>query len=613
LVDPGSVDNTGVTLQGKTTSAALRDLCDKAAQQYRDTGTIHTRPCVLTSAQAYLIATAPTKQGGNRHEVVLLNAGLMLYNPEKKENSFQLGHAYIRFYPSVDLLPVAPKAVLAQQLVYTYRERKPVPPIVAQAELSSGVHRLRAADFQSSGPFPVPTSPMPKISKISQAAPSASPDEDMPELVDADDSDMEVDGPKIYLSNPAPSPANSTVSNYGSETTGTIDPSLLSLPTHQLSNHSESLPSTSPASTGLRVPFFASKVTPNTKLLPSAFITIKELDRLIGRPPMGEPVFDTTEPASSVDPGELTSIFQIVNGAILHEHPRENQERLEHAWRALFDELQYQVVEEKSESFYDIGEVPNMVNRRAIAHHFENPEVCRQLTNRLRFRLFMSHILPTQPLIEQEGFNRNDWAMENEFRTVPVSIAGRWKYRRLVVIAVTRQLYRVMVFTSEYLLLRKVDHLFRARYAAYLAQPNALDRYSILHANRFFSEQQRRWLITAWEIFVFLQEAELSALVQFTLRIRYKESGGLDSLHHLDAMPRLPVILPGVAPMPWSDVLARQEDVATFQSHVVSPLNSPASNHSSIDSSPASISSILNPTNDTSPTSPSSSPNSVAL
>ncbi|KAG7085712.1 hypothetical protein E1B28_003256 [Marasmius oreades] len=632
LVDPGPIDPVGASPHSKTTGMLIRDLCDQAANQYRNTGRIHTRPSVLSTAQAYLVAAEPTENGGIRQELLVLNAGLMLHNPTEKKNSFQLGHAYIRFYPLSNPLPIAPKAVLAQHLVYTYHERKPVTLKVAQAELASGVHSLRPADFHTTGPFPISSSPAIQRSQgeLDLVYPSGerySPqtfsavqtlnpavcsdeDEDMPDLVECG-SDMDVDQPGSAATSPSsylPSPASSTGATCGSDRstesqTQNPKPSATISP-HDLAPFQYSVP-TMPND---RVPFFDSKLTPNTRLLPSIFMTIGQLDRTIKRPPAGQPVFDLTKSAREVEPGELTSIYQIDDGAILHEHPKESLNRLVHAWKGLFDELHFQVIEERSEEYYR-EDVPNMDNRKEVARHFEDPKVCRQLTNRLRYRMFLSHTLLTQPLMEQDGFDREEWTNENEFRGVRVALIGRWKYRRIVALAIIRRLYRVMVFTVEFFLLRKVEHLFRARYAAYIAQGNGLERYPPLLDNRFFREDQRRWLIVAWEIFVYLQEIELSALAQAILRLQFKDSEALENLHLFNVLPRLPTNLPGVDPVYWTDILARKEDIETFISHVTLPSHPASFSHSSPPAStvnPASLSSLLNPTKDSKPASTSS-------
>jgi hypothetical protein len=533
----------------------------------------------------------------------------MIYNSEKKENSFQLGHAYVRFYPLNELLPIAPKAVLAQHLAYTYNERKPVTPIVAQAEMASGMHRLRTADFRTAGPFPVTSSSVAGVNKVLRATATeeSTTDDEMPNLVDDRGSDMEVDeaeNPFSALRHPTPpSPTTSTASNCGtdeevsSQTTSSSSPSAKHIPASAI--------------TSVHVPYFPSKTTPGVRMLPGAFISIAELDRLIGRPAMGQPIFNQTKPLQEIEVGNFTTIFQIEEGEILHEHPNESLGRLQHAWRNLLDEFRYQVLEEISEGVHSEGKAPNAETRKVVARRFENPEACRNLTNRFRFRMMMSHILPSQQFLDQETFDHAEWLGENVFGRVPVTIAGRWRYRRVITIAIFRQLYRAMVFTTEYFLLRKVDHLFRARYAAYVHHPTALNRYLFSHSNRFLSDDQRRWLIVAWELLVYLEDVELSALVQYTLRIQFVDSKALNSLHQLSAMPRLPASLPGVVPMTWYDVLTRREDLATFYSHVTPSPNTPAIECSSINShpghtvSPPTLSTLLNPSSDTSTVSPS--------
>ncbi|KAG7089360.1 hypothetical protein E1B28_011050 [Marasmius oreades] len=648
LVDPGPIDKTVAALREVTTSAAIRDICEDAARRYRQTGLIHTRPFVLSTAQAYLIAAEPTANGGFRQEMVLLNTGAMLYNPEKKDNSFQLGHAYVRFYPNVAPLPIAPKAVLAQHLVYTYKERQPTDPAVARVELASGTHSLKASDFKTAGPFQVDPSSLEKEcngkSRLSSEGHSrhlksvyvaivaeATDSDEPPELIDVDEVKSDVDEVKMDVDDAEldnskanmdiavpdtssklpirsrtirpPSPTSSTVSNCGSDTT--MELQYPSAPTPP------ALPAADPSSlrvkpantTGIPTPFFDSRLTPRTRILPSALLSVGELERLIERPAVGCPIFIELDPIPEVDFGKLTSIFQVQNHAIVCEHPRESHGRLQQAYRALFDEFQYQMIEEKAEHFYDAGETPSEANRQAVAKHFEHSEVCRQLTNRFRFRQFMSHTIPSQPLMEQEEFSQENWLEENEFGGISVGEAGRWKYRKLIALSLDRQLYRAMRFTTEYFLLRKVDHLFRARYFAYVTYPNALERYQHFHDNRFLNTEQRRWLITAWEIFIHLQDVEISALVQFSLRMKYRDSEALDTLHQKGLMPKFPTILPGIVSRTWNETLSCQEDVGTFNAHVALPASTPKLDHSSPNPRipfrlPRTLAPLLNPPSD---------------
>ncbi|KAG7093359.1 hypothetical protein E1B28_007041 [Marasmius oreades] len=348
----------------------------------------------------------------------------MLYNLEKKDNSFQLGHAYVHFYPNVAPLPISPKAVLAQHLVYTYKEHQPTDPGVARVELVSGTHSLKASDFKTAGPFQVDPSSLEKECNAIVAEMTDS--DEPPELIDVDEVKMDVDDAELDTSKAnmdvaipdtssklpirsrtirPPSPTSSMVSNCSSDTTTELQyPSAPTPP---------ALPATDPSSlqvkpantTGIPTPFFDSRLTPRTQILPSALLSVGELERLIEHPAVGRPIFIELDPIPEVDFGKLMSIFQVQNHAIVCEHPRESHGRLQQAYRALFDEFQYQMIEEKAEHFYNAGKTPSEANCQAVAKHFENLEVCRQLTNRFQFRQFMSHTIPSQPLMEQEEFS----------------------------------------------------------------------------------------------------------------------------------------------------------------------------------------------------------------
>ncbi|KAL0060438.1 hypothetical protein AAF712_012807 [Marasmius tenuissimus] len=308
-----------------------------------------------------------------------------------------------------------------------------------------------------------------------------------------------------------------------------------------------------------------------------ATCTVGQLYACTTRTPVGKPVWKLGE-APKIPPFLRTSIFNMDYGhtCIIRELRVVYGRRVLKGLQSAFVEMHHHGMKERTEGMVANGRGPNLESRLRLAQKFENPLYCQEQEDHFRFRLAVDRNEPaTMPIRSIGGnFDRDRWRQDHEYLTVSVTDAGRWVFYRKELEYITVEVYRAMVFLSEYFVLLEADHVFCARYHAYMRETSALIRNPSYLVNAILTYEYRVWLIAAREILIFHRETDIAAMIDNILKIKYLDSAGLEHLHSRFYIPRLPDSLPGTCPTTWAAITNRWETMSEFKQNLTyHPLN----------------------------------------
>ncbi|KAL0565516.1 hypothetical protein V5O48_016508 [Marasmius crinis-equi] len=575
-----------------TPNALVREACLSAVDALATTGRVPTRPAIAVSPQAYYLQERNRPGVGPSQTYVALNAGLIVYNPELQRSSHQQGHLHMEFFPKSNASPLAPQAADQQHFNYLFE-----PALLPNGQRND--HKIESADVHIvSGqsprmgvPRPVTVNPSHLTSKLGEEREEGEVEGEIPVLVDVP-SDMDIDsssGTDDTDSGSGAAPQVATTEEAPPDSAGLQLPEPLHRPRLQPGRPIPTfIPDSPPPATSLAlVPTRRPAVTlvergrlmERSTQLPARAVphpdrvlagSILEITRRLPREHVGDPIFTVAEGPCQTPDWQFTSLFRLENGAIIAESKKTLVERLITAFSPVSAEIYYQLIEEGMEGCWGPTDDPDFTKRMHHNLKLQTPETRQLMVSKFRYRVGVARGQAIQPIIlSAQAFDANEFARAWVVRKIPATEAGRWKCRKLPYVYINQELFRFMVMFAEYLMLRNLDHVFRARYHAYRGAPRFIsEKHGHLLGNKLLTWDVRVWLLVAWEMLVFMREVELAALVNTALRMRFLDNESLDNLHRGHLFPELPSELPGTYVISWDEVMYPMESYTSFVANV---------------------------------------------
>ncbi|KAL0566549.1 hypothetical protein V5O48_015459 [Marasmius crinis-equi] len=588
LSDPGPVHSPPISTSIPPYNA-IQEACGSARDAFIATGNVPTRPMIACSPQAYFIQDRVLPDTGRSQIFIALNAGIIVYNPEAGRSSHQMGHLYMEFFPRQEGVPLAPRAAQRQNFNYMFE-----PTILADGHRNE--HGLNPDDVHCvpqgcpamvpRGP-PLAQVPQPVTGQEREEGEVEDEQEKVPVLVDIP-SDMEVDSGTDTDSDDAsgapPQTLTITVAAAPSRPGRVIPLKSIKKPSlpcgftlRPLAPDSPSSSQSSLALVPLRRPTFERSSEMPRGLIPLGghpdrllSAPIVELSKRLPRENVGDPVYCVDETPSDVPDWRFTSLFKIVQGTLAAESKATYLNRLTTALKAVTSEIYYQHIEERSEDIWSPTDDPDLVSRLQYHQRLQTPGACQLLVSKFRYRVGVARGQSVEPtVLSAANFDSKAFTQGWILRKALATHAGRWKYRKLPCVFIYQELFRYMVMFTEYLMLRRLDHVFRARYHAYRSSPRFVaGKYGPLLGNKLLTYDARIWLLVAWELSVHMGEVEMSSLIQTILRIRFLDASSLEYLQRGRFLPEIPTELPGTYAVQWQHIMAPMEDYDRFVRHV---------------------------------------------